>query len=124
MREILFKGKRTDNQQWVEGFYALVGEENPNAYIITSKGRKIRVAHRSISQYTGIDDSNGKKIFENDIVKEGCNGLAGVIIWCNSLGTYRIANFGEDYTIKDAPFEWEVIGNIHDNPELLKGGEG
>ena len=48
MREILFKGKRTDNQQWVEGFYALIGEENPNAYIIRNNGRRVRVAHKSV----------------------------------------------------------------------------
>lgn len=151
MREILFKGKRTDNQQWVEGFYALIGDENPNAYIIKSNGRRVRVAHKSVSQYTGICDKNCKKIFEGDIVKTQPfydrpysskrkeKQFVGVV----EYDTYKFnGNRFYDEQVYDAHwrvklsedidkythYAWsdfwncEVIGNIYDNPELLEVG--
>lgn len=62
----------------------------------------------------------GRKIFEDDIVEEGCNGLIGVVVRDNSLCSYRLKNLGESYTIADAPIEWAVIGNVYDNPEIIE----
>ena len=128
MREILFKGKRTDNKQWVEGFYALIGELNPNAYIITDNGNMIRVAHKSISEFTGLTDKNGKKIFEGDILD--CVDRVVFVKWHSYCGTWDsmfIKYSGERCSNGITPAEWKyravIIGNIHDNPELLKGGE-
>ena len=132
MRVILFRGKTIDGD-WTYGYYVFTPKRTgafgqtissvdfDRHYILTMKFNIVKeVIPETVGQYTGLEDSNGKKIFEGDIVKEGCNGLIGVVVWCNSLGTYRLANFGEDYAIKEAPFEWEIISNIHDNPELLE----
>ena len=140
MREILFRGKRTDNGEWVEGNLVL----SPNAdegyqaivipcyynYMYTSDYNNdvgfetwYKVEPETVGQFTGFKDCNGKKICEQDIVYEGCNGFVSVVEWCDKLGTYRLKGLGEDYVIKEAEIEWEVIGNIHDNPELLKGEE-
>ena len=62
----------------------------------------------------------GRRIFEDDVVEEGCNGLVGVVIRDDSLYSHRLKDFGEGYTIEDAHIEWVVIGNIHDNPEIIK----
>lgn len=124
MREFLFRGKLFDGT-WSEGNV----EIKPNdVFIITPDetviGRYGRVIPETVGQYTNKKDVNGTKIFEYDIVQEGCNGLIGVVVWDNDLATYKLDGFGEGYTIQDAEIEWEVVGNKFDNPELLKGGEG
>ena len=127
MREILFRGKRTDNKQWVEGFYALIGELNPNAYIITDNGNMIRIAHKSISEFTGLTDKNSKKIFEGDIL--AFSDRLVYVHWHDYCGcwdcSYLKAVNGKATLHEDrSPNKWrynaEVIGNIHDNPELLE----
>lgn len=72
-----------------------------------------------IMQFTGAFDYNKKEIYEGDIIKEGCNGLVGVVVWDSELGTYKLDGYG-DYYIEAASIEWEVIGNKYENPELLE----
>ena len=142
MRDKMFRGKRKDTGDWVysrsiieqtteygekEIFIPKGGEsslctvdENDNLICIANC-IFYKVIPETVGQYTGLTDNNGKKIFEGDIIEEGCNGLRGAVVWDNTLGTYGLEKFGEDYTIKDAHIEWEIIGNVHDNPELLKG---
>ena len=129
MREILFRGKRTCNNEWIEGgFHSRFGK----AYIIgISKTERIdgtEVILETVGQYTGLTDKNGKKIFEGDIV-EGLDFTAedggyGVVTFddgafeiVGSCDNNIVGTFHENYYGKD----FEVIGNIHDNPELLKG---
>ena len=160
MREILFRGKRVDNGEWVEGLYS----RKPGIYkeyehsIIWHEGIErssatgtcgyfeygAGVRPETIGQFTGLLDKNGKKIFEGDIVR---------IAYCFGWDDEKEKDVPEEeyiskvYSIDGCPFcvdllhcdsdmtpiawlDWsyddaeiEVIGNIHDNPELLKGGE-
>ena len=141
MREILFRGKRAENGKWVEGVYfkhdtvciCFSSDDPKPSHLIIQDGfcdwgfeppiQGIEVIPETIGQYTGLTDKNGKKIFEGDIVK-------GSNIMHSNRKIYQVA-------FDDGAFElfdhkgvgWhhshidnkEVIGNIHDNPELLKG---
>ena len=144
MREILFRGKRTDNSEWIYGNYCydeLIDKSGYEDLIIEypADGEIRRVIPETIGQYTGLTDKNGKKIFEGDIVKitdrNVCFETMAVIEFGNPNGLY---NWGWQLKpLENKPFaieilHWvdmedsgafiEVIGNIHDNPELLKGG--
>ena len=129
MREILFRGKRVGSEEWVEGFY-LTSPEFDNqevAVITTDKPRNpYYVSKETIGQYTGLTDKNGTKIFEGDIVRVILPHFPTTI----GVVEYHEDFFGVDikdvtptqhcigYAIKNGAVE--IIGNIHDNPELLK----
>ena len=124
----LFRGKRIDNGEGVEGYLFCIWEK---AYILwgTTNGvpNMLEVDPDSIGECTGLRDKNGKLIFEGDIL-EGYDFDAedgfGVVEWDDgaweviSEGNW-LGTFHENYN----GYEFEIIGNIHDNPEL-KGGEG
>lgn len=137
-RKIKFRGYDTECKEWRYGYYffktdtilCIASDEEIKKnehHLILIPGfcdwnmprpyYQCEVDGNSIGQYIGQNDINNKEIFEGDIVKEGCNGLIGTVVWDNSLGTYKLKEF-EGYYIKDA--EWEVIGNIYENLELLK----
>ena len=123
MREILFRGKRTDFNRWIEGYlYRLSEKLNPFIMIKNQGGTAFEVIPESISQFTGLTDKNGKKIFEGDIVKCISSDFVGRpktdTITVNDMTDYNTLVY------LNCSNEIEVIGNIHDNPELLKGGEG
>lgn len=133
MREILFRGKTAEGD-WTYGYYVhtpkrtgAFGQIMSQAdidrhHILTMKCNIIKEIYpETVGQYTNKKDINGIKIFEYDIVKEGCNGRIGVVVWDDDLATYKLDGFGEGYTIQDAECEWEIIGNKFDDPELLKG---
>ena len=135
--EILFRGKPYNGDgEWVEGVYykqtLFYGDKCEYHYIITSTedlGNDFAldfcgVIPETVGQYTGLTDINGKKIFEGDIVK--CKDyleakpseFQGYIDFKN--GSYVIVgDFMTHYRWLD--YEVEVIGNIHDNPELMGG---
>ena len=123
MREILFRGKRKDNGEWVYGYYCRYGYvTQEKTFIIpdyASALYAIEVIPETVGQYTGLPDKNGKKIFENDIVK--IKGKTRYIFYGSS--GFRHTNYGEYADTLEKVFtvvDCEVIGNIHDNPELLK----
>lgn len=138
MREILFRAKNK-NGEWVEGFPYIT---SPESYMMTGlleKGTPGKITeldfarysiwNDTICQYTGLQDKNGTKIFEGDIYKAyGTNGII-------KHGRYFDEEFEDDgygwyveigksqYGFDGKEDEYiEVIGNIYDNPELLKGG--
>lgn len=137
MREIEFRGKLDGADKWVYGYY--YGGYNWADFIISNEGfeHRQRVMHETIGQYTGLKDKNGTKIFENDIVGGYPHGNV-VVRWNDEWACFESysteIHFDEDgepfekyittlfsNDLKDCFNEWEVIGNIHDNPELLKG---
>jgi uncharacterized phage protein (TIGR01671 family) len=138
MREILFRGKREDNGEWVEGF--LIGRYDPmqkehiikNAFIDngTCFYDPDKVIPETIGQFTGLFDKNGKRIFEGDIVKleedvrtffRIRNGEVSFIGGSFLVGDngYNLLSTLYALTNQDGILRGEVIGNIHDNPELL-----
>lgn len=124
MREILFRGKTRDGE-WVKGFLYITQKGN---YEINRYSKELDIERlsnfvipKTLGQYTGLTDRNGKKIFEGDIVNWRFSPC--VVKWdsinaCYSLyqkGITKISGFNAD-TMK----LFEVIGNIYDNPELLE----
>ena len=134
-REILFKAKRTDNGEWVEGYYCIKkpycfdNRTSSKAIIITEHSSTGTVSFEvdtdTICQYTGLTDKNGNKIWENDVV--ALDSLGGFLVEYDNENTRFI--FNGEYKDKDyghcgfhlyAQKEIEVIGNVFDNPELMK----
>jgi uncharacterized phage protein (TIGR01671 family) len=144
MREILFRGKNVDNGAWVYGSFI---PDMLEVFCITDidgfikpfslnkeELTEVRVERSTVGQFTGLTDKNGTRIFEGDIVKgkseyfgNGSLNQKAVVLY--DRGQFLLS-FGE--TLEECKqlndFEvvgvWsgdvEVIGNIHDNPELLK----
>ena len=136
MREILFRGKLRDQDEWVIGDLLLSGEDcRIFAVRDWSQGTGMfHVAPQSVGQFTGLTDKNDKKIFEGDIVhilgnqqvedwkNVSYNALIAFLDggFCAIDGTIEEHGFRR-YALARMDFEIEVIGNIHDNPELLEG---
>lgn len=120
MREILCKGKSESTLEWVEGWYYKTYCKTG----IQEKGhfKYINCLPDTIGQFTGIIDKNATKVFEGDIVDY--KGEYGKIVYHDSEAMFVI-EFDTWCTDFDhiTGNEIEVVGNIHDNPELLEGGE-
>ena len=135
MREILFRGKRTDCEAWVEGdlIQAFRGNQLSSCSIMPNTPTTYcwRVIPETVGQYIGLTDKNGKKIFEGDICRfkrynDIYNGkivfnvkTASFIMWYQSI----VGAYSEKATHKmllSVCNDIEVIGNIHDNTELLE----
>ena len=144
-REILFRGKRKDDgtsdyvDEWVYGYYCpMPFSRFPckpcifPADTINSHWHGVEIIENTIGQYTGLTDKNGVKIFEGDIArfKRFKDNYVGKIIFNNKTTGFEfwwnvvVGAYGEKATrcanlsVCD---EIEIIGNIHDNPELLGG---
>lgn len=138
MREILFRGKRTDNGEWVYGSFYMHAVEHFNGLCgvdgfirlydkAKSKMQTHEVDRETVGQYTGLTDKNGKRIFEGDIINgyslTGLNDRRNCVVFWDELflGWYA----GECRSLYNNCGDiYEVIGNRWDNPELLKGGDG
>lgn len=129
-REILFRGQ-TASGEWVEGDL-LINTANGYSFpyiryhVNDINYSRAKVMPETVGQYTGLCDKNGKKIFEGDIVLlDFSDGIpeTGDIVWSRTDARFKFNSpDGTEYGI-DVTDVFEVIGNIHDNPELLKGGE-
>lgn len=122
MRTIEFRGKHIDNGEWVIGQLVKMWGE---WHILNSDNVNTAypVDPATVGQYTGLKDKNGKEIYEDDILLDESGAYAVV---CYSMGSFCV-DFGEEFDLQyftDRIHEiCYVAGNIHDNPELLKGGE-
>ena len=133
MREIEFRGKSQNSGRWVCGDLILQKYKSRQGIHIYEKSNYgyqfVRVNKKTLGQYTGRTDKNGKKIFEGDIVDN--NGTLGIVKWFNELvyDTYGSCHsgfycyewllYGKELNWHNGFDECEVIGNIYDNPELL-----
>lgn len=126
MREILFKAKRIDNGEWVEGYF-IDNEIACGTWEGCTGIDSYTIDPETLCQFTGLTDKNGKKIWENDIVfvtdENDCSGQIstgiGDIIFIE--GMWYIDGRPQEglYDINKI-FQIEVIGNIFDNKELLQ----
>lgn len=142
MRDILFKAKRIDNGEWVQGNLFVEGNR-----VEITRGtcngigiEGVTVDKNTICQFTGLTDKNGNKIWENDILVDD---ICSVVRWDEEEARFVIDDYGTKGCLMEYGFDedageygvvdtcgfndfytmkaFEVIGNIFDNPELLKG---
>ena len=122
MREILFRGKRKDTGALETGSLVIVrGGCSDEQVFITDKmtGYCTPVIPETVGQYTGLTDKNGKKIFEGDIVNIEYLETTVKNAVIEYVGASFYGSTDSDACELDGYYQLEVIGNIHDNPELL-----
>lgn len=129
MREILFRGKRVYNGEWLAGDLLANKYERPNICPIGDVNC-YPVIPETVGQYTGIKDKNGEKIFEGDIVKYSTTCEIFTVAWHGSFAEFVISELQKPNKATRGSKNMylvnrycEVIGNIYDNPELLEGEE-
>lgn len=133
MRKIKFRGKRLDNLEWICGIPInthigdyIITEENPHVcslYGYMEVDEFGQVDPHTIGQFTGLSDKNGKEIYEGDILD--FNGLKIEVRFVRGVFALLCNGDLDDELCGDCRTDLfaKIIGNIHDNPELLKGGE-
>ena len=126
-REILFRGKRADNGEWVYG--NLIDSDSIVGKIVDFDGEYFipefwyKVDPETVGQFTGITDKNGTKIFDGDIVRfydDSEDELTnGVVVFNADFCSFCVSINGHEDVMLMAHWQYEVIGNIYDNKELL-----
>lgn len=146
-REILFKAKRKDNNEWVYGFYTnnlndKTKDDPEQHFIITSSFEYFsdykecnalnvgyyEVIPETVLQYTGLDDKNGNKIFENDVILYNTGPYGeldkrrkGKVVYDDEFNRFAVFENGAcSWGVNQYLYNIEVIGNKFDNPELLE----
>ena len=129
MKEIKFRGKRIDNGEWVYGYYVVRGGM---PFIFSFAKEPQLVIPETVGQYTGLQDKNGKEIYEGDICRkthalyQGSfieivehQKINGVIFWASQVGKFMFRDTDNncwDFKQIQTNKCLEVIGNAHDKP--------
>lgn len=140
MREILFRGKRIDNGEWIYGDLRQYSKKHIGIYSFELQQIVRGIDPSTVGQYTGLKDKNGKRIFEGDMFEDRREDMYAVVIFkdgCFRLEWYGITGAWMEYGFDECGGGWgkvecesfdmyhiesfEIIGNIHDNPEVLEG---
>lgn len=135
MIEILSRGRISDDDEWVDGYYVCLNCKSHRIYTGfaevdcgTYYPDFYTVDPKTIGRCTGISDKNGTKIFEGDIIK---TKKYGKIVGHSNVNDYdifaveyepavfRLVNHSRGFNLVGDGTDYEVVGNIHDNPELL-----
>lgn len=138
MREIKFRGRSLTNGKWVcgdsikhtdnateNGIEELIyiGSKVPNASKVGAM-KWVPINPSTVGQYTGLKDRKGKEIYEGDIVRfydDIEDELeTGTVIWHTATCSFCVEAPGIEIVALNAYWEFEVVGNIHDNPDLIK----
>lgn len=132
MREIKFRGKRTDTGEWVYGdlienqgrffIYHATSEttlkDEDNSIVVLAE----QVNPDTVGQFTGLTDSDGTEIYEGDIFQVKAYEPRFEVYFKNGVFEYRqIGSSNRPFPLRRIHFDSFIIGNIHDNPELLEG---
>ena len=149
MREILFRGKRIDNGEWVYGSFCMDAIEQFNGLCgvdgfirlydkAKGKMQTYEVDRETVGQYTGLKDKNGKRIFEGDMIKPFVDEIDKMVVefhrgqfllclyrergYMAEYGWEEEGNYGcfEAERLSSYGDDIEIIGNITDKPELLE----
>lgn len=132
-REILFRGKRVDNGEWVYGAFVpdalemLKGARGLDGFIRRCNAESgevemFEVDRETVGQFTGLIDKDGRKIFEGDIIENDLDRF--IVEWDDEFAGFFLSDADPEYqgyvTLSEVSKDGCVIGNIYDNPELLE----
>lgn len=120
MREILFRGKRITDGKWITDRPTYIKRDDDTW--LADDCVIVRAIPETVGQYTGLTDKNGTKIFEGDVVNILTeNNEIGIVKYDEGGFEVEADGFVIDFKQNINGTDVEVIGNIYDNPELLKG---
>lgn len=131
MRTIKFRGQRLDNRQWIYGDLITFQNDYEICDHNTIDGSRYEVSPETVGQFTGLSDKNGKEICEGDIIEVlrlNSKPCRHIVRYNDETGSYcqfamsngELTSFGTLWQSYIIEHNKVIIGNIHDNPELLK----